>query len=217
MESRLPGRASTGIVLALQRCVKQAGSRQMANTTSISLLERLRGPNAEAAWRRFVFLYTPLLYGWARRLGLREQDAGDLVQDVLTVLVRRLPEFRYEPAKSFRWWLRTVALNRWRDRRQRPATLSPEAAAAVPDLRDGTDPAEFVADEDHRRYLVGRALQILRTDFRQATWKAFWEHAIVGRPASEVATEQGMSVDAVYAARSRVMRRLRQELAGLFD
>src|SRR5712692_822077 len=96
------------------------------NSTSVSLLEQLRNP-AESkttgpAWERFVELYTPLLYYWARRLGLRDQDAADLVQDVFLVLVRKLPEFSYDRHKSFRAWLRTVTLNKWRER-QRQRTL----------------------------------------------------------------------------------------------
>jgi RNA polymerase sigma-70 factor (ECF subfamily) len=74
------------------------------NSTSVSLLERLRQPAAPEDWGRFVQLYTPLLYYWACRLGLQEQDAADLVQEVFTTLVQKLPEFAYEPDRSFRGW-----------------------------------------------------------------------------------------------------------------
>src|SRR5437764_5198815 len=84
------------------------------HTTSISLLERLRQPGEAEAWQRFVDLYTPLLYYWACRLGLQEQDAADLVQEVFTLLVQKLPDFIYNRQKSFRSWLRTVLLNKWR-------------------------------------------------------------------------------------------------------
>ena len=87
------------------------------HTTPITLLQRLgRSPSAET-WERFVRLYTPLLFYWARRVGLQEHDAADLVQDVLVVLIQKLPEFQYQPGKSFRGWLRTVLQNKWRDRR----------------------------------------------------------------------------------------------------
>jgi RNA polymerase sigma-70 factor (ECF subfamily) len=79
--------------------------------TPASLLHRLRQPNAVDAWPRFVELYTPLLYYWAKRLGLQQQDAADLVQDVFVLLVQKLPEFAYDRHKSFRGWLRTVTLN----------------------------------------------------------------------------------------------------------
>jgi len=88
-------------------------------TTSSSLLERLRQPEATEAWQRFVHLYTPLLYYWARGTGLPEHDAADLVQDVLVVLVQKLPEFRYDAGQSFRGWLRTITLNKWRERCRR--------------------------------------------------------------------------------------------------
>ena len=83
--------------------------------TPASLLERLRQPADPAAWSRFVELYTPLLYGWARRVGLPEQDAADLVQDVFVQLVRKLPDFTYDRHKTFRGWLRAVTLNKWRE------------------------------------------------------------------------------------------------------
>ncbi len=89
------------------------------HTTSPTLLQRLREPNQGQAWARFVDLYTPLLLTWARRTGLQPHDAADLAQEVFAVLVRKLPEFRYDPAKkNFRGWLRTVCLNKWRDRQR---------------------------------------------------------------------------------------------------
>ena len=77
-------------------------------STSISLLERLRKTNQDAAWQRFVDLYAPLIYHWARHQGLNATDAADLVQDVLAMLIAKLPEFNYDPTQRFRGWLRTV-------------------------------------------------------------------------------------------------------------
>ncbi|HEV3262984.1 MAG TPA: sigma-70 family RNA polymerase sigma factor [Gemmataceae bacterium] len=184
--------------------------------TSASLLERLRQPAQERAWARFVELYTPLLYSWARRLGLHDADAADLVQDVLTLLVRKLPEFSYDPNRSFRAWLRTVTLNSWRNRRRR-AELP--RAANPPDLDDlpSPDAADVAGEAEYRRWLVGRALELMRAEFQPTTWKACWESAVNGRPAAEVAAELGISVGAVYMARSRVLSRLRRELTGLLD
>src|SRR5262245_11991856 len=91
------------------------------HTTSISLLERVRQPTEREAWTRFVELYTPLLYYWACRLGMQEPDAADLVQDVFTVLVQKLPSFSYDASKSFRSWLRTITYNKWRDFQRRRA------------------------------------------------------------------------------------------------
>src|SRR5262245_57406077 len=80
-------------------------SFHVMHTTPVSLLERLRGPEEQAAWTRFVQLYTPLLCHWAKRLGARAEEVSDLVQDVFTVLAQRLPGFQYDPQKRFRGWL----------------------------------------------------------------------------------------------------------------
>jgi RNA polymerase sigma-70 factor (ECF subfamily) len=179
-------------------------------TTAPSLLDRLRRPEDIAAWTRFVEFYTPLLYRWACRLGLQDADAADLVQDVYSVLLVKLPEFRYDPSRSFRGWLHTVLVNRWRDGARRPGVPLP-AEVAEP------DPADELREAEYRRYLVGRAVRIMQSDFESKTWQACWETAVRERPAAEVAAELGMTVAAVYIARSRVLCRLRQELAGLLD
>ncbi len=91
----------------------------LMNTTSASLLERLRQPGQEEAWTRFVELYSPLIYYWGRRTGLQAQDASDLVQDVFTLLLKKLPEFEYDRKQSFRGWLRMVTRNKWKENRRR--------------------------------------------------------------------------------------------------
>jgi RNA polymerase sigma-70 factor, ECF subfamily len=141
------------------------------NTTSPSLLERLRQPAEEESWGRFVKLYTPLLFSWARRMGLQEQDAADLVQDVLTLLVQKLPEFRYDQSKTFRGWLHTLTLNRWRELRRR-AGAAPAVGGAA-DLADVPSPTKDEAfwEQECRQYLVGRALQLMQADFQPTTWK----------------------------------------------
>jgi RNA polymerase sigma-70 factor (ECF subfamily) len=184
--------------------------------TPISLLERLRQPASQEAWERFVELYSPLIYAWGRRVGLQDQDAADLVQDVLVTLVKAMPAFVYDRHRSFRAWLRTVTLNRWRDACKRQGRVVPGgqaalAGAAVPDNVQAFWEAEY------RQHLMNRALQVLQADFKPTTWKAFWEQAVVGRPAAEVAAELGLTPGAVYAARFRVLDRLRRELAGLLE
>jgi RNA polymerase sigma-70 factor (ECF subfamily) len=186
-------------------------------TTSISLLERLRQRGDQEAWKRLTELYTPLLFYWAKRLGLQPQDAADLVQDVFTALVQKLPEFSYDRHKSFRGWLRTVLLNRWRDTRRR-RTEAPLAAddSAFEDLVVPDGAAEL-GEADYQQNLLRRALELMQADFQPATWKACWEYVVAGRPAAEVAAELGISVGMVYVAKSRVLSRLRQELDGLMD
>jgi RNA polymerase sigma-70 factor (ECF subfamily) len=165
-----------------------------------------------------VRLYTPLLYAWLRRQGLQQADAADVVQEVFLVLTRKLPDFTYDRGKGqFRSWLRTVTLNKLRDRQKRrqPALLGPDEEALAE--RPGPDHAEWLAEDEYRRYLTARALELMRAGFAPATWKACWEHVVEGRPAAAVAAELGITPGAVYAARFRVLARLRQELDGLID
>jgi RNA polymerase sigma-70 factor (ECF subfamily) len=186
------------------------------DTTPPSLLERLRLPNEAGAWDQFVALYTPLLYRWARARGLQEADAGDLVQDVLVLLVRKLPEFRYDPGRSFRAWLHTVTLNCWRDRQRRK---SGQPVGGGDDLSDPPAPDDIgeIAEAEYRSYLVRRALELMRAEFRPTTWQACWEHVVSGKTAAQVAAELGLTPGAVYVARSRVLARLREELRDLID
>jgi RNA polymerase sigma-70 factor (ECF subfamily) len=186
------------------------------NTTQVSLLERLRQPNEQSAWEHFVQLYTPLLCHWARRLGFQGQDEADLVQDVFAVLVRKLPEFRYDPQKRFRGWLWTVAANKARERR-RQAALPVQASENALNELPAREDAEAVSEAEYREYLVRRALELMQSEFEPTTWKAFWECVTAERPAADVAAELGISIDSVYAAKSRVLRRLRRELEGLLD
>lgn len=183
--------------------------------TPATLLERVRRTTDQRAWEQFVELYTPLMYAWARRLGLQPHDAGDLVQEVFVVLVRKLPEFSYEPGRTFRGWLRTVVINKWRDR-CRQANGATVDHARLPD-EEQPDAAALFEEHDYRRYLTARALEIIRAEFQPTTWMAFWESVVQGRETAAVAAELGMTPNAVYLARSRVLRRLRQRLDGLLD
>ena len=189
------------------------------NTTPLSLLENLRAGNQEttkAAWGRFADLYTPLLFHWACRLGLQENDAADLVQDVFVVLVRKLPAFRHDGRHRFRGWLRTVLVNRWRDwRPQRVVHGAVPDLASIESLEPGPDDA--LEEAEYRRYLVGRAMHLMQADFQPATWQACWETIANDRPAAEVAAQLGISPAAVYAATARVLSRLRRELDGFLE
>jgi RNA polymerase sigma-70 factor (ECF subfamily) len=184
-------------------------------TTSLSLLERLRAPGDQKAWLRFVRLYTPLLYHWTRRIGLAQHEAEDLIQDVFELLLRKLPEFRYAPGGSFRNWLRMVALNKWRERRRRAAHFAASSDSmeqiAAP---DETGPFE---EAEYRRHVVAQALRMIEPEFSSTTWTAFQEHVVGGRDAADVADALKISVGTVYAAKSRVLTRLRRHLDGLLD
>ena len=184
------------------------------HTTSASLLERLQQTGEQVAWERFVQLYTPVLFAWARRLGLQGEDAADLVQEVFALLVRKLPEFRYDRGKKFRGWLYAVTRNKLREAKRRPTV--PVVAADLAE-QAGPQNGDFLAEAEYRQYVTNRALQLMQADFQPATWRAFWEHVGVGRPAPEVAAEMGLTVGAVYAAKTRVLARLQAELRGLLD
>jgi RNA polymerase sigma-70 factor (ECF subfamily) len=182
--------------------------------TPASLLERLRQREAAPDWERFVELYTPFLYHCARRLGLGSEDAADLVQDVFAMLVRKLPKFIYDRDRSFRSWLYTVVVNKWRENCRRQARLP---VGPLPgELSSPVEPDLF-AEAEYRQHVMMRALAIMQAQFQPTTWKACWEYAVVGRPADEVAAELGISEGAVYVAKHRVLRRLREELDGLLD
>jgi RNA polymerase sigma-70 factor (ECF subfamily) len=183
--------------------------------TPLSLLERLCRPDDAAAWSRFVHLYTPLLYGWARRAGLSETDTADLLQDVFVTLLQELPRFDYRPGRSFRAWMYTLLLNRWRtlQRRRSPRLVPSEQLDAFAGEAEPALPGEA----EERCMLVRRALALIEYDFAPATWQAFRQVVVLEHRPAEVAAELGVSLNAVYLARSRVLRRLREELAGLVE
>ena len=123
------------------------------NSTSASLLQRLHQPEAAEAWARFVKLYTPLLFFWARRLARLDADAADLVQDVFAILVQKLPDFQYDQGKGFRNWLRTVLLSKVAPRRA-PATRRC-SDTAVPTERWPSWPRRRTRTHSARRSIAG--------------------------------------------------------------
>jgi RNA polymerase sigma-70 factor (ECF subfamily) len=185
--------------------------------TPANLLQRLRQPNAVEAWERLVLLFTPLIYSWARQAGLQEPDAVDLVQDVFVTLVQTLSGFDYDHRKSFRAWLCTIALDKLRERRRQQGGWPLLGDAAHWEEQAPAEEIEHFWEVNYQQLLVNRALAIMSGDFQPATWQAFWEQAVEGRPAAEVAAELGLTVGAACAAKFRVLDRLRQELAGMLD
>lgn len=186
----------------------------VAPDTSATLLDRLRRPDDPAAWDRFTTLYTPLLHTWAARQGFHPADAADLVQDVLVKLLRELPRYVRGPGQSFRGWLRTLATNAGRDFRRRAATRPLPPADG---LADAADPADGFDEADHRRALVARGLSLIRSEFAGRTWEAFEGVVVRGRAVADVAAELGLTANAVYLARHRVLTRLRREIDGFLE
>jgi RNA polymerase sigma-70 factor (ECF subfamily) len=191
--------------------------------TSTSLLDRLRVAPDAASWQRLVELYTPLIRGWLRRHGMLPQDADDVVQDVLAVVVRRLPGFRREPRTgAFRHWLRSITVNclrdYWRAQRGRPvATGDSNLLQMLGQLEDPESGLSQQWDQEHDRHVTQRLLELIEPDFKPSTWQAFRRVALDGVAPDQVAAELGISVNAVFIAKSRVLARMREESEGLID
>jgi RNA polymerase sigma-70 factor, ECF subfamily len=192
-------------------------SDQLESKTPVSLLLRLTQPNEGEAWRRFAALYSPLLFYWLHRIGCPASDAPDLVQDVLIEVFRNIRRYRREPGKRFRGWLWTITRNKWREQARRAGAKLCAGSAEAPEIADPSNDLDDWIETNYRGYVVDRALQLMKSDFEYATWQACWELVVEGRDAAEVARALGMTVNAVYLAKSRVLRRLRQELDGLID
>ena len=187
------------------------------NSTSESLLIRLKSARDDYAWSRFVDLYTPLIFYWARRTGLETNDAADLAQDVLSIVFQKLPDFEYERLGSFRGWLRTITLNKRREQLRRKSVGARGVTQSV--LADVARPGEAESswDLNYKQALVSRAMEMLESEFQPATWKALSQYVMEGKSAKEVAAASGLSVWTIYAAKSRLMTRLREELKGLLE
>jgi RNA polymerase sigma-70 factor (ECF subfamily) len=191
--------------------------------TSASLLERLRERPDPGSWQRLVELYTPLIHGWLRRQSALQADADDLCQEVLTVVVRRLPDFHHNQRRgAFRHWLRSITVNClrdfWRARRSRPlATGNSDFAELLDQLADPHSGVSKLWDEEHDRFVTQKLLQQIKHEFTPNTWRAFERVALDGAQPDTVAAELGVSVNAVFIAKSRVLSRLREEGKGLID
>jgi RNA polymerase sigma-70 factor (ECF subfamily) len=186
--------------------------------TRPSLLLRLRDPRDAGAWAELIDLYGPLLFRLARRHGLQEADAADLTQEVLQRVAGAIGGFAYDPSRSFRSWLRTIALNRLRDWRQAAAAArrggGGEVAGGNSDLFEQV-PAPPADDEgewerDYQRQVLLAASRRVEGDFSATTWQAFQLTAVEGLSGPEAAARLGMSLGAVHVARSRVTARLRE-------
>lgn len=149
---------------------------------------------------------------------MQQSDAEDLVQDVFALLLRKLPEFRYEQGGNFRNWLRVVVLNKWRERCRGNGAPSGKIVGGD-GLEQIAAPDETAAFEEteYRQHLVHRALELIQPEFSEAAWNSFQQHVVAGRDAAAVAAELGVRIGTVYAAKSRVLTRLRRELHGLVD
>ncbi len=195
------------------------GIPETFSSTSLSLLERACEQDPDA-WRRLSRIYGPLVYRWARQAGLQENDASDLAQEVFGVVATRINAFRHDrPGDSFRGWLYSITRNKVRDH-FRDLARRPDAAGGTQAYdklnelpQESTDQEISKATAD----LAHRALELMRVDFEPQSWQVAWRIIVEGDTPASIAYDLQMSVAAVYQAKSRVLRRLRQELNGLLD
>jgi RNA polymerase sigma factor (sigma-70 family) len=189
--------------------------------THPSLLVRLRDPQDQEAWRTFLEMYAPLIYGFGRKSGLQDADAADLTQVVLHAVSNSIGRFDYEPAQgTFRGWLFGVArnqLSKWRRSQRQPQgtgdTENLQQLAAIPAPDDTADWWE--TEFKRQRFLV--AAQRVRPQVNEDSWHAFWQTAVEGRAASDVAEELKIKVGALYTAKSRVLALIKKEIQSLSE
>ena len=190
--------------------------------TRQSLLLRAQA-GEEDAWRDLTDLYRPLILGWLHRQGVPARDLEDLSQDILLSLVKHLPAFEHSGNRgAFRAWLRTLVCSRtidyWRAAdRAAPASGGSGAVAALQQIADPASDLNRQWDEEHDRYVLTCLLDLMEEEFEPTTLKAFRRLALDGASGAEAAQELGLSVAAVYVAKSRVLQRIRQEAEGLID
>ncbi len=190
--------------------------------TRQSLLLRAQS-GAQDAWTDLMDLYRPLIIGWLNRQGVPARDLEDLSQDILLSVVKHLPAFQHSGRLgAFRSWLRTIVRNRTTDywRATDAGTQASGGSGATAALQQLADPDSDLNrqwDEEHDRYVLGCLLDLVVAEFEPATLRAFRRLALDGAGGAEVAEELGMSVAAVYVAKSRVLQRIRQEAEGLID
>jgi RNA polymerase sigma-70 factor (ECF subfamily) len=196
---------------------------QAGNLTSLSLLDRVKADDQQA-WQRLVGLYAPLVCHWCARWQVTGADADDVVQDVFLAVAAGIEKFqRPRPTGgatgSFRGWLGAITRNKLRDfceRRQRqPAAQGGSdfhrLLQEIPDSTLSDDAADAAQLSD----VYYRALELIRGDFENHTWQAFWRTAVENQTPAEVAPALGMSKAAVRQAKARVLRRLKEEVGDL--
>jgi RNA polymerase sigma-70 factor (ECF subfamily) len=193
------------------------------NLTSQSLLDRLRCAKPDAPdWHRFHDLYLPLIRSWLARMPGVGDELNDLSQEVLLVVVRKLPTFERQRDGAFRAWLRKITTNCvrsfWRTKQKLPRVGHNDELDSV--LAQLEDPASALTREwerDHDRHVFKKLLATVRPDFEPRTWEAFVHFGLEGKSASEVARDLALTENAVVLAKSRILKRLREEAAGLID
>ncbi len=184
--------------------------------TRLTLLAGIKSPENREAWEEFIAIYRPLIYRMARRRGLQDADAQDAAQDILIRVAAAIERYEPQPGVRFRHWLRRVASNAILTSLQRQprdigagGTAVHEIVSQQPDLPSQLE-AELEAELLREMYL--RAAAVVRTEVNAETWRAFDLTTLQGVSCEEAAVTIGKSVGTVYAARSRIIKRLREQL-----
>jgi len=190
------------------------------NPTSLSLLDRLKAARPDASdWNRLQGVYLPLIERWLGRVPGLGDESADLAQEVLVVVFREVPRFDRQREGSFRAWLRQVTVNKIRNYRRkryrRPAVGLDLADGFLERLSDPNDDLAREWDRDHDKHVVEKLLAVVQPDFNTTTWVAYQRIGVDGVPAGRVAEEMGISENAVILAKSRVLKRLREEAGDL--
>ncbi len=188
--------------------------------TRASLLVQIRDGSNHAAWHEFVNLYGPVVYRFARGRGLQDADAADLMQDVLRSVSSAIGRLDYDRQQgTFRGWLFTITRNKVFNflsaRRIRPRgtgdTNTHQLLDAQPDSSDGNNVWEL----EYQRRVAALAMDRIKPEFQENTWRAFWLTAVEGSAAPDAAKQLRLSPGAVYVAKSRVLARLKIEVESL--
>jgi RNA polymerase sigma-70 factor, ECF subfamily len=166
-----------------------------------------------------------MVYGWCLRAGLQPADAADVGQDVFAAVARGIDGFRRDRAgDTFRGWLYVITRNKLRDRAASPGAVGTGGSdaqrrlAELPAEQPGETGATADAEEvNERKALYRRAIECVRGEFEPRTWQAFWRAFVDGHAPADIASDLGITVNAVYLAKSRILRRLREEFAALID
>lgn len=183
----------------------------------------LRAQSGEArAWRDLADFYRPLILGWLGRRGVPMADLDDLSQEVLLSVFKHLPGFEHSGRRgAFRCWLRSIIASRAADYWRAPGAGTPaqggSSAAALQEIADPDGELARQWDEEHDRYVIRRLLDWVDEEFEPATLEAFRRLALDGVSGTDAARELGMTVAAVYVAKSRALHRLRGYAEGLID
>ena len=190
------------------------------NPTSVSLLDRLRAARPDDPdWLRLEEIYRPLIRRWLGRVPGLGDESADLTQEVFLVMVRDIPRFERRREGSFRAWVRQVTVNVLRNHRKRQSrrrAVGMDACDAF--LNRLAEPNSELAREwdlDHDRHIFQQLQSAVQPGFAPATWEAFRRFALDGLPAAQVAAELGLTVNAVTLAKSRILKRLREEAGDL--